>query len=363
MHYTIHHDKAIDARIASDVALLRERLLGVFPQLGAIILVGGFGRGEGSVIIEEDGNISPINDYDLVVISDEPLPGDVVARVRKELATELDIWWVDISTYTVNRLRWLRYRMYVYDLKYGSQVLYGDSSLLSLIPDMAPEKMPLVEAEIQFFTRLWCFLGPFRTDYVIYSPDAEAAFFLTNQMCKAVLACADALLIVEGLYHHSYRERRDRFLGQYGDRTQLAELVRWAFEFKLRPTTTLDRDPVALWRAVRSVYLQTWREFACRCYPRFRGDWGGYVSRYRWNSFNLLRRLGHLILRRSLHYERKLRVDAAQLYLLLAFDGERENVDWLARAKRQLGAVAGRDLADLTWDRSRALAADLRMEV
>lgn len=362
-HFSVYTTRPnIDTAIRGDLDFLSTSLCQAYPGIQALILVGGPGRGEGSVLVEGD-QITPVNDYDLVMVITDRVDPDDLRSLRRQLAESLSVTWVDITPRSPAALRRLPFTMYNYDLKYGSYVFYGDPTILDRIPARDPSRMPLVEAELQFFTRLWCFLGPFKVDYLTRPPDAESAFFLTNQLSKAVLACADALLIQDGLYHHSYRERRDRFLKQYGDRTQLAELAGWAAEFKLRPTTAIEHDPVALWRTVRFVYLQTWWEFACRRYWRLGDDWRTYTWRYRWNRFNLLHRLGHLILRHSLHYERKLRVDVAQLYLLLAFDGKREDPDWLARAKDQLRTVVGRDLTTLTWDGTRALAADLRMEV
>jgi hypothetical protein len=362
-HFTVYETRPdIDAAIRADLDFLSASLRRADPGTQALVLVGGFGRGEGSVLIEGD-QVRPVNDYDLVMVTTDHVDRDELRALRRQLADSLSVTWVDVTPRSPAALRRLPFTIYNYDLKYGSRVLYGDPAILAQIPSMDPRRMPLVEAELQFFTRLWCFLGAFSTDYLAHPPGAEAAFFLTNQMSKAILACVDTMLIIDGQYHHSYRERRDRFLRRRGDRGQLAELARWAAEFKLRPTRNMEHDPVALWRTVRSVYLQTWLEFAGRRYRRLGGDWQAYAWRYRWNGFNLLRRLGHLILRRSLHYERKLRVDVAQLYLLLAFDGKREAPGWLARAKRQLMSVAGHDVTALTWDEARALVAGLRMEV
>jgi hypothetical protein len=362
-HLTVYEDRPeIDARIRADLDFLSASLRRAYPGTQALVLVGGFGRGEGSVLSEGE-SIRPVNDYDLVMVTTDRVDRDDLRALRRQLAQSLSVTWVDVTPRFPSSLERLPFTMYNYDLKYGSRVIYGDPAILGRIPSMDPSRMPLIEAELQFFTRLWCFLGSFKIDYLAHPPDGADAFFLVNQMSKAILACQDGLLVPEGLYHHSYRERRDRFLERHGDRAQLAQLVRWATEFKLRPTTHLELDPLELWRSARSIYLQTWQEFVHRRYRRFSGNWQTYARYYCWNRFNALRRLGHLLLRRSLHYEHKLHVDVAQLYLLLAFDGESEDSAWLDRAKYHLGRVVSHDLEPLTWDEARALAADLRMEV
>ena len=68
------------------------------PQ--AIYLVGGYGRGEGAWYEGEEG-LHPYNDFDLAVITDCPLPHEKTETLRKELAIEVDIKWVDIDYYSL----------------------------------------------------------------------------------------------------------------------------------------------------------------------------------------------------------------------------------------------------------------------
>ncbi len=363
MHYTVHHDEAIDTRIASDVSMIRERLLAMFPQIEAIVLVGGFGRGEGSVLVEEDGNITPINDYDLVIISSNPLSSEVVSRIRKELATELGIRWVDISNYTLAQLKHLRYRMYTYDLKYGSQVIYGDASILSLIPDMQAEEMPLIEAEIELFTRLWCFLGPFHVRFAEQQPTDEENFFLANQLSKALLACSDALLIPKGLYDHSFAERLRRFEKTFQDKTDLLPLIREATEFKLRPTREIHYDVIERWFQVRRVFLDTMWDFVNQMYGRKLTDWQHYAWWYEHNPRTLLRRSYHSVIRRNRGYRKRLHVSLLQLYLLIAFERSGTSQQWLRLAKERATALTEEDYLPHSWDQMRQLAAELRMEI
>ena len=120
-NFTVYNENEINLKIKSDLEKTRIKLLREFSGIEALILVGGFGRGEGSVL-REANEIEPINDYDIVMVSRQPIGVSKIDYLRKELAKELDIWWVDISNYTLNKLTRLRYTMYNYDLKYGSHV-------------------------------------------------------------------------------------------------------------------------------------------------------------------------------------------------------------------------------------------------
>ncbi len=70
--YTVHNDPHINAFIQGQLdTIVREihDLLG--PHLDAVLLCGGFGRGEGGVDLSS-GNIRVVNDYDLTILLKAP---------------------------------------------------------------------------------------------------------------------------------------------------------------------------------------------------------------------------------------------------------------------------------------------------
>jgi len=361
--FTVRSAGEVDFRIASDLDHIARGLVKEFDDLLiSLILVGGFGRGEGGVIVDGEAVI-PINDYDLVMVTRRRIDPGRVNRIRKRLARELGIWWVDISVYTIAQLRKLRYTMYHYDLKYGSQVIHGDPEVLSLIPPMDPARMPLSEAETEFYTRLWCFLGPFSARFLERRPSQDERFLLAHQLSKAVLACLDALLILKGLYHHSYIERLKRFEQAFSAETELLSLVREATEFKLRPVREVNYDVVARWFQVRRLFLDTMRYFIGQMYRREFRDWAQYACAYRSRPRRLLYRAAYVLMKRSFRYERSLSINLAQLFLVAAFGEEGVDERLLGRAKRELRRLTGRDLGMLDWEGARELASTLRMEI
>ena len=67
--FTVYDEKNIDAGIQSDLEKITAILHQNFhDEIQDLILVGGFGRGEGSVLIE-NGVHKPVNDYDIVLDS------------------------------------------------------------------------------------------------------------------------------------------------------------------------------------------------------------------------------------------------------------------------------------------------------
>ena len=67
--FTVHvkNKKDISNRINSDLDIITDIILAHFSNIESLILAGGFGRREGSVLVHND-MIQPINDYDIYMI-------------------------------------------------------------------------------------------------------------------------------------------------------------------------------------------------------------------------------------------------------------------------------------------------------
>ena len=175
--FTVLRDRHVDEKIYSDLKEIKIALLRKFPGIEAIVLTGGFGRGEGSVLVENN-QIRPVNDYDIVMVTRQLVSKPRVKSTCRQLASDLGIQWVDIVNFRKCKLYRLKYNMHNYDFINGGYFFYGDNLLLNLAPKMDPSKMPLVEGEILFFTRLWCFLGAFDLSFLNKKLDKSEKFFL-----------------------------------------------------------------------------------------------------------------------------------------------------------------------------------------
>ena len=65
--YTTRGSAKLDAHIDADLRRIAEA---ASPFSLAGVLLGGYGRGEGTPFIQPDGSQAPFNDYDLVVVVD-----------------------------------------------------------------------------------------------------------------------------------------------------------------------------------------------------------------------------------------------------------------------------------------------------
>ena len=85
-NYTLINDNRIDLHINSDLEIIVEEILKEIENVECILLCGGFGRGEGSVIVTES-KIQPVNDYDIYVITEFKPDFDTINSIRSKLIT------------------------------------------------------------------------------------------------------------------------------------------------------------------------------------------------------------------------------------------------------------------------------------
>ncbi len=253
-HFTAHQDAPIDRKISGDLERIAEKLCMVLPAVRALVLVGGFGRGEGSVLVDPQG-IECLNDYDVVVIAPRPalnrldLPG-----LEKTLADEVNIWHVDLIPIGAGELGHLPLTMLNYDLKRAGYVFYGESQILDQISLTADRIPPLAEAKTLLFNRLISFVeGLEPVAEVEY--DLKKNLFLKQQLAKVVLAICDAQLLEQNQYFCRYQEKVDHFADLAT--AELASLARSALQEKLSPSREPLQQPFRQWLICRVHYLQS----------------------------------------------------------------------------------------------------------
>lgn len=189
-------DARADARIERDIqeiARAVERELGA--GLTALLLVGGYARGEGG-LVERDGELGPYNDYDLVAV----VRGDArsfatgLARVAQAQTiargVEVDLW--PLAERDVGRvprtLFWL-------DVGRGAvRVVAGDLGVLDRLARHSPREIPIEEVGRLLANRA---VGLALTNL---EPEPDRDLRRARHGHKAVLACGDARLLAAHRY-------------------------------------------------------------------------------------------------------------------------------------------------------------------
>jgi len=252
--YTAHDNTFVDALIQEHMDRIVATVIAATSPL-SIILRGSFGRGEGSVIIQGQ-ETHFLSDYEIDVVTYSPFNRKSFKRISDRLTAELDVQ---------TSLRWVRpdyitklkvgpivvgpapVTIELYESRYGSSILYGEDFIHSN-SDIDPHRIRLDSGIFLVLNRMaesMLYMTP--TKELIYD-ELERYYWIT----KTILACADALLLLWGQYHFSYKERGNRFAALAETKMDflpdrgclLATLVAQATEYKLHPRPGLYQASV-----------------------------------------------------------------------------------------------------------------------
>ena len=247
------------AELSAEIDALR------LPCLQAVVLGGGYGRGEGGVLHTPSGG-RLYNDLDFFVFSRGADPGaaaridsalkEISGRYGKTLHIAVDFGPVK----NVETLRRVASTLMFQELLRGWVPVWGQAELERWIPALDPSCLPFSEAVRLLLNRGMglVFAGEYlknrRND-----PD-----FIVRNMNKAVLGSGDALLIASGDYQWRGRDRARAFaecVRRGNLPPEWASLYEKAFQWKLEPEPVLPEDPRRVWLDCRRFYL----DGVCRC--------------------------------------------------------------------------------------------------
>ncbi len=213
--YTLVPDAGAQAYVDHVVETIRAKIL---ERLGtencrAILLTGSFGRGEGGVRKRGKG-WEIVNDIELLVIQDEPTR-HLLEGLGEELAKRFGIYSVDIGGRVTSRLELTTPTMSNYDERYGSQVIYGDSSIVERMGELDARDMAVWEGARLMLNRGGGLILHFTwSSYLARDRlgDDERQY-MKNQLVKAAVGLGDAITVSKGLYDALYERRYRAFQG------------------------------------------------------------------------------------------------------------------------------------------------------
>lgn len=267
--FTLDGYDALERRLALACHAIARAVRALVPQedLEALLLGGGYGRGEGGVLRRGQTD-APYNDLEFFLFIKGPTlvnerryrPGIHELEARMTQALGIDVELKILSKQQFDRQPTT---MFYYDLVQGHHVLCGPSDFLFGHPHGNPSAIPAHEATRLLFNRFSGLL--YAADRLQRTPfHAHDADFVFRNLAKAKLAMGDALLTLEGAYHWSCGERGRR-LGhlKWGNlpAATLQQLHLEGLQFKLHPSQpALDREQLlAQWEALLPLAWQTWQ--------------------------------------------------------------------------------------------------------
>ena len=228
----------------------------------AIILFGGFGKGEGSVQAI-DGKPVPFNDFDFYIVTEKKLSDEELDIVSKNASAEIGMGGLEIAYFPeegydsnkffhvdtrcipLSNLGKLMKMQRYYELKYGSQVIYGDTSVLDKIMEIKPSDIPVSDGLRNLFNKLHTMLLGLRENY--NEEERKIRIFWSY---KCYMSICEALLILNRKFAPTSKEKAKIFSQIYENEfpelhkniPNLAKKVEKATRFKLRPDFKIDAD-------------------------------------------------------------------------------------------------------------------------
>ena len=365
--YTLDGDASVEARIDRDQQVIAEAVDAVVDDASfcGLILMGGYGRGEGGFVFQ-NGQPAPYNDYDYFVVVeglDRPQRGELDQRLAQQAERlEHDVGVeVDFALLQKERLPGAEYSLMNAEMIWGHRVISGEQDALQSMPDMPFASLPMGE-----FTRLLTNRGALLlmnqaglAAVNSRQPDQEVLF---KYLFKAVLACGDARLAGNASYNPSYPRKLELLHSmEWAGHDEFMDLYELAWQHKFHPDyQVFAREESVEWqRKVVAVWLDTlawfetqrsgrpfvgWERYASFAFGKGQGGsaWGGLR-----NLAITLRDFGPMeLLKRpfwSLRYPRERLI--AVLPLLLSDSNP-------GRKLSQLEAAALASGNDITWSQA-----------
>jgi hypothetical protein len=185
-----------------------------------IILAGSFGRGEGSIRLNKNNIATPLNDYDVYVITDRNPTATVIIKTEDNILQRLseltgsdlgaEKFVVGVETIPRGSLTRLLPDISTYEMKAASHVLYG-VDVRNQIP-VTKETIALASGAITLYHRNIALLENVEPEYLqAQNYPVEARLETVRESCKVYTEICTSLSLLGGFYEPSYRDRAQLF--------------------------------------------------------------------------------------------------------------------------------------------------------
>lgn len=284
--YARHATEEFNARLHTLLMRVTEdiqRTLG--ENLVALVLGGGYGRGEGGVVIV-DGVEQPYNDLDffLVVRRKGAVRKEALSNISRKYEAEVPVRLDFSRPLTIYDIRHWPHMLTWCDVAHGHIVLTGPPNIIRAnAPPLPEDSLPPSEATRMLMVRGGGLLWAMRVVRGIEPPPDPD--FVRRNYYKCALGMGDALLVLHHRFSCQYQGRdiRLRQLAQEIPAVaalRLEELYNTALKFKFRPDEVSSRliDDAAL-----QTLAQRWGEvFLYVENTRFGRTWPSLTEYVRW---------------------------------------------------------------------------------
>ena len=204
-------------------------------QTAALILIGGYGRGEGGVVVK-DGTYRPHNNLDLLYIYNETIDKKVLQEIDKRLqniSKKYDIG-IDLSAMSRKKLLSLKGLVISYDMRYGHRTLLGDSSFIRDNREFSIYNINPADIRQLLVNRGTLMLINALLLQKENLAEKEKKLIIKHNN-KAIIGYGDALLFFHNQYHWSYARKLSNMNNLFDIDDHIKELYSGAIAFRFKP--------------------------------------------------------------------------------------------------------------------------------
>ncbi|MFT5662456.1 MAG: hypothetical protein ACI9TV_003113 [Sulfurimonas sp.] len=217
-------------------------------QTVALILIGGYGRGEGGIVLEH-GIYHPHNNLDLLYIHHDyinPSKKALVNTLLQVVSKKFNIG-IDMSMITKQKLMKLNGLVITYDMRYGHKTLLGNSDFLKNCESFSLYNIDPIDMR-QLLVNRGTLLLINRLLLCKDTLSTEERKLIIKHTMKAIIGYGDALLYFNDLYHWSYAQKQSNMAESTSIDKKIQALYSEAILFRFRPNydTYLSKD-LKLW--------------------------------------------------------------------------------------------------------------------
>jgi hypothetical protein len=286
--FTVNKDKKTEEKIQGDMDVICDEILKNSTPV-SILLTGSFGRGEGSVIVT-DSRIMPLRDYDILLITEEKIPEQILKNIEGNIHDRLHYSRPETRNFKFSDFAITVYQTTIeninsyanigsYEIKTSSRLLYG-KEIRDQIP-LTINDIPVASGFHFLFQKSIGLLSHFSTKYPDHPPEGQEKINLIYECGKTYIEMGTALCLLGGIYQPGYAKRNEIFRTEctrlFPDLAKkspdLCRKIDFFTRLKLSPDPDVyDKiDPVALWFETRQDLADVIDYYMLTCYGKSSG--------------------------------------------------------------------------------------------
>lgn len=238
--FTARGGVEVEQRLTRLVREVAEQIAAVAPpdSYKAVLLIGGYGRGEGGVE-RRDGQELPHNNLDFLMLAQNQnaeqrakLKQAVDARLRP--IAEREGLGLDFGIVPVDTLRHSPCLVMWYDMRFGHKTILGDASFVPSLTQFDVQYIEPADVRNLLVNRGTLFV----INQMLLERaelDEQARRTIVKHAVKGIIGYGDALLFSLGQYHWSYQEKQRRMRASKHVPEAFRSLYDQALEFRFSP--------------------------------------------------------------------------------------------------------------------------------